>query len=146
MAVASAPLKALAKLSRSSGLRNVPIATCFPCPSTVIEVIPISSCRATEKRGQDAHTDGRFDISDKGAMEIMKLFFTPNEDLQDKRITDFFDDEFSSWDNQGEFSANGTTTTVYQKGNLSATVSVGEKSDDPGTTSISYLVTEDSTN
>jgi len=26
-------------------------------------------------------------------MEIMKLFFTPNEDLQDKRITDFFDDE-----------------------------------------------------
>ena len=52
-----------------------------------------SLCRATEKRGQDAHTDGRFDISDKGAMEIMKLFFTPNEDLQDKRITDFFDDE-----------------------------------------------------
>ena len=35
-------------------------------------------------RGQDAHTDGKFDISDKGAMEIMKLFFTPNEDLQDK--------------------------------------------------------------
>ena len=52
-----------------------------------------SLCRATEKRGQDAHTDGRFDLSDKGAMEIMKLFFTPNEDLQDKRITDFFDDE-----------------------------------------------------
>ena len=26
-------------------------------------------------------------------MEIMKLFFTPNEALQDKRITDFFDDE-----------------------------------------------------
>ena len=52
-----------------------------------------SLCRATEKRGQDAHTDGKFDISDKGAMEIMKLFFTPNEDLQDKKITDFFDDE-----------------------------------------------------
>ena len=52
-----------------------------------------SLCRATVKRGQDAHTDGKFDISDKGAMEIMKLFFTPNEDLQDKRITDFFDDE-----------------------------------------------------
>ena len=52
-----------------------------------------SLCRATENRGQDAHTDGKFDISDKGAMEIMKLFFTPNEDLQDKRITDFFDDE-----------------------------------------------------
>ena len=52
-----------------------------------------SMCRATENRGQDAHTDGKFNISDKGAMEIMKLFFTPNEDLQDKRITDFFDDE-----------------------------------------------------
>ena len=52
-----------------------------------------SLCRATEKCGQDAHTDGKFSISDKGAMEIMKLFFTPNEDLQDKKITDFFDDE-----------------------------------------------------
>ena len=52
-----------------------------------------SLCRATVNRGEDAHTDGKFDISDKGAMEIMKLFFTPNEDLQDKRITDFFDDE-----------------------------------------------------
>ena len=52
-----------------------------------------SLCRATVNRGQDAHTDGKFDISDKGAMEIMKLFFTPNEDLQDKKITDFFDDE-----------------------------------------------------
>ncbi len=52
-----------------------------------------SLCRATEKRGQDAHTDGKFSISDKGAMEIMKLFFTPNEQLQDKKITDFFDEE-----------------------------------------------------
>ena len=55
-----------------------------------------SLCRATVNRGQDAHTDGKFDISDKGAMEIMKLFFTPNEDLQDKKITDFFDDEVLS--------------------------------------------------
>ena len=55
-----------------------------------------SLCRATEKRGQDAHTDGKFSISDKGAMEIMKLFFTPNEELQDKKITDFFDDEVLS--------------------------------------------------
>ena len=36
-----------------------------------------SLCRATVNRGEDAHTDGKFDISDKGAMEIMKLFFTP---------------------------------------------------------------------
>lgn len=52
-----------------------------------------SLCRATVNRGEDAHTDRKFDISDKGAMEIMKLFFTPNEELQDKRITDVFDDE-----------------------------------------------------
>ncbi len=52
-----------------------------------------SLCRATVNRGEDAHTDGKFAISDKGAMEIMKLFFTPDEELEDKRITDFFDDE-----------------------------------------------------
>ena len=52
-----------------------------------------SLCRATVNRGEDAHTDGKFGLSDKGAMEIMKLFFTPNEQLQDKKITDFFDDE-----------------------------------------------------
>ncbi len=52
-----------------------------------------SLCRVTEKRGQDAHTDGKFDISDKGAMELMRLFFTPNEELEDKRITDIFDNE-----------------------------------------------------
>ncbi len=55
-----------------------------------------SLCRATVNRGEDAHTDGKFDISDKGAMEIMNLFFTPNEKLQDKRITDVFDDEVLS--------------------------------------------------
>ena len=52
-----------------------------------------SLCRATENRGQDAHTDGKFAVSDKAAMQIMKLFFTPDEDLYDKRITDYFDDE-----------------------------------------------------
>ena len=52
-----------------------------------------SLCRATEKRGQDAHTDGKFGLSDKGAMEILQLFMTPDEKLYDKKITDFFDDE-----------------------------------------------------
>lgn len=52
-----------------------------------------SLMRATEKCGQDAHTDKKFSISDKGAMEIMKLFFTPDEDLYDKRINEVFDDE-----------------------------------------------------
>ena len=52
-----------------------------------------SLMRATMNRGEDAHTDRRFSISDKGAMEIMKLFFTPDEDLYDKKITDYFSDE-----------------------------------------------------
>ncbi len=52
-----------------------------------------SLMRATVNRGQDAHTDKKFNISDKGAMEIMKLFFTPDEELYNKRITEFFDDE-----------------------------------------------------
>ncbi|MFR3792101.1 MAG: oleate hydratase [Blautia massiliensis (ex Durand et al. 2017)] len=52
-----------------------------------------SLMRATEKRGQDAHTDGKFGLSDKGALEIMRLFFTPDEELYDRPITDFFSDE-----------------------------------------------------
>lgn len=52
-----------------------------------------SLMRATVDRGQNAHTDGKFGLSDKGALEIMHLFFTPDEKLYDKRITDFFDKE-----------------------------------------------------
>ncbi|NCE65501.1 oleate hydratase [Pseudoflavonifractor sp. 524-17] len=52
-----------------------------------------SLCRATVNRGQDAHTDGKFDVSDKAAMQIMRLFFATDEELYDKRITDYFNDE-----------------------------------------------------
>ena len=52
-----------------------------------------SLCRATENRGEDAHTDGRFGLSTKGAMEIVKLFMTPDEKLYDKTIEDVFDEE-----------------------------------------------------
>ncbi len=52
-----------------------------------------SLCRVTENRGQDAHTGGKFGLSDKGAMELMHFFFTPDEYMEDKRITDYFDDE-----------------------------------------------------
>ena len=52
-----------------------------------------SLCRATEKQGQDAHTDKKFGPSDKAAMEIMKLFFTPDEELYNKRIDEIFDHE-----------------------------------------------------
>ena len=52
-----------------------------------------SLCRATENRGEDAHTDGRFGLSTKGALEIVKLFMTPDEKLYDKTIEDVFDEE-----------------------------------------------------
>lgn len=52
-----------------------------------------SLMRATVNRGEDAHTDKKFGLSDKGAMEILHLFFTPDEELYDKRITDYFSDE-----------------------------------------------------
>lgn len=56
-----------------------------------------SLMRATIDRGADAHTDGKFGLSDEGAMEIMKLFFTPDQELYNKRINEVFDDEvFSS--------------------------------------------------
>lgn len=52
-----------------------------------------SLMRATVNRGEDAHTDGKFGLSDKGAMEIMHLFFTPDEKLYNKRIDEIFDKE-----------------------------------------------------
>lgn len=52
-----------------------------------------SLCRATVNQGQDAHTDGKFALSDQAALEIMKLYFTPDEDLYNKKITDVFSDE-----------------------------------------------------
>ena len=55
-----------------------------------------SLCRATENRGEDAHTDGRFNLSQKGCMEIMKLFMTKDEDLYDKTIEDVFENWHSA--------------------------------------------------
>ncbi len=52
-----------------------------------------SLCRATINRGQNAKTNGQFNLSQKGCMEIMKLFMTKDEDLYDKTIEDVFDEE-----------------------------------------------------
>ncbi len=52
-----------------------------------------SLCRATEKQGRDAHTDKKFGLTDKACMEIMKLYLSTDEELYNKPITDFFDDE-----------------------------------------------------
>lgn len=53
-----------------------------------------SLMRATVNRGEDAHTDGKFTLSEKASMEIVKLFMTRDEDLYDRKITDVFTDEF----------------------------------------------------
>lgn len=52
-----------------------------------------SLCRATKNRGQAACADRRFGLSEKGSRQIMKLFFTRDEDLFDKTIEDVFDKE-----------------------------------------------------
>jgi oleate hydratase len=52
-----------------------------------------SLMRATVNRGQDAHTGGKFGLSEKAAKEIVKLFFTRDEDLYDRKISDVFSDE-----------------------------------------------------
>ncbi|MCI2047604.1 MAG: oleate hydratase [Faecalibacterium sp.] len=52
-----------------------------------------SLCRATLNRGQDAHTENKFGLSDKGALEIMNLFMTPDEKLENVKMTELFDDE-----------------------------------------------------
>lgn len=55
-----------------------------------------SLMRAIEKRGEDAHTDGKFTLSEKASMEIVKLFMSCDKDLYDKKISDLFTDEFFS--------------------------------------------------
>lgn len=53
-----------------------------------------SLCRATENRGQNAHTDGLFKLDKKSALELSKLFITPEKDLEDKKISEVFSDDF----------------------------------------------------
>jgi oleate hydratase len=59
------------------------------------KVDPNSSLtRATANRGKDAHTDGKFGLSAKASKEIMKFFLTSDELMYDKKITDFFTEDF----------------------------------------------------
>ncbi len=53
-----------------------------------------SLMRATINRGEDAHTDKKFTLSEKASMEIIKLFMSQDKDLYDKTIDDVFSDEF----------------------------------------------------
>lgn len=50
--------------------------------------------RAIVNRGEDAHTDGKFTLSQNASEEIIKLFFTPEDQLDNLKITDVFSDEF----------------------------------------------------
>lgn len=47
-----------------------------------------SLCRATEKCGQDAHTDKLFALDKESALALSKLFITPEKDLEDKKISE----------------------------------------------------------
>jgi len=53
-----------------------------------------SKCRLIENRGQRLEDDGKFTLSDKASEEMIKLFFTPEEKLEDVKITDVFSEEF----------------------------------------------------
>ena len=53
-----------------------------------------SPLRVTEKQGMDAHTLHKFNLTDKAALELVHLFLTPENDLEDKVITDVFSSEF----------------------------------------------------
>lgn len=50
-----------------------------------------SLCRVTEKQGQNAHTDKKFNVDEKAQKEILKLYLTPEKDLENLKIEDVFD-------------------------------------------------------
>lgn len=53
-----------------------------------------SKNRATLHRGESADTRNRFELSDEAALQLMRLFFTPDDELYDLTIDDVLDEEF----------------------------------------------------
>ncbi len=53
-----------------------------------------SLCRATERCGEDAHTDGKFALDRASAMALSKLFITPESELEGKKISDVLPESF----------------------------------------------------
>ena len=53
-----------------------------------------SLCRATANCGQKLPTGHDFTLDRKAQEELLKLFMTPEKDLEDKKISDCFDDHF----------------------------------------------------
>ncbi|PFG21172.1 oleate hydratase [Serinibacter salmoneus] len=54
----------------------------------------VSHRRATVNRGQDAHTDGKFALSQGVQNEIAHVFLATREDMENKRINEVFTQEF----------------------------------------------------
>lgn len=50
--------------------------------------------RAMMSGGESAHTDNKFSVSANTAMQILKIFMTPDRELEDVKMTEFFNDEF----------------------------------------------------
>lgn len=53
-----------------------------------------SLCRATIDCGNDAHTDKQFKLDKASALALSKLFMTPEDQLEDKKISDVLPDSF----------------------------------------------------
>ena len=50
--------------------------------------------RATKDRGQDAHTDGLFTLSEKAQKDVVKVFLATREEMENKRIDEVFSKDF----------------------------------------------------
>lgn len=50
--------------------------------------------RATIKQGQDAQTNGLFTLNEKAQKEIIKIFLSTREEMENKRINEVFSTEF----------------------------------------------------
>lgn len=50
--------------------------------------------RATVNRGESAHTDNKFTMSQKAQTELVKLFMATRKEMENKRIDEVFTDEF----------------------------------------------------
>nr|WP_255946804.1 oleate hydratase [Brucepastera parasyntrophica] len=53
-----------------------------------------SHMRATQNQGQDGKTDGKFTIDDQATKEIIELFLSTEESLNDKKINEVFSEHF----------------------------------------------------
>ena len=55
-----------------------------------------SLCRATINCGEDAHTDGLFNLDKESAQDLMRLYMISEDKLEDVKICDFMNEKF--WD------------------------------------------------